>query len=95
MLIAGQPDACPAQALPAPEINYLARDYGSFRQMILDRLAVTAPGWREQHVPDTAVAVVEILAYVADHLSYYQDAVAQSLSRHGAERFRCVATPGS
>src|SRR2546430_1362125 len=27
------------------------------------------------HVPDLGVTLVEALAYVADHLSYYQDAV--------------------
>ncbi|HTL19022.1 MAG TPA: putative baseplate assembly protein, partial [Patescibacteria group bacterium] len=34
------------------------------------------PDWKERHVPDIGVALVEILAYVGDHLSYYQDAVA-------------------
>jgi hypothetical protein len=34
------------------------------------------PDWRERHVPDLGVALVELLAYVGDHLSYYQDAVA-------------------
>ncbi|SFH98614.1 putative baseplate assembly protein [Bradyrhizobium sp. cf659] len=71
-----QPPAAPKAVLPVPEINYLARDYGSFRQLMLDRLAVTVPAWRENHVPDIGIALVEVLAYVADHLSYYQDAVA-------------------
>lgn len=71
-----QPLAAPQAVLPMPEINYLARDYGSFRQLMLDRLAVTMPSWQEQHVPDIGIALVEVLAYVADHLSYYQDAVA-------------------
>jgi hypothetical protein len=62
--------------LPAPEINYLAKDYGSFRQLILDRLAVTMPDWQERHIPDIGIALVEILAYAGDYLSYYQDAVA-------------------
>jgi hypothetical protein len=62
--------------LPAPEINYLAKDYESFRQLILDRLAVTMPAWQERHIPDVGITLVEILAYVGDYLSYYQDAVA-------------------
>lgn len=69
--------ACPAQApLPAPEIDYLAKDYASFRRLILDRLAVTMPDWTERHVPDIGITLVELLAYVGDHLSYHQDAVA-------------------
>ena len=62
--------------LPGPEINYLAKDYESFRQLILDRLAVTIPEWQERHIPDLGITLVEILAYVGDYLSYYQDAVA-------------------
>jgi hypothetical protein len=67
---------CPPEPRPEPRINYLAKDYTSFRQLILDRLALTMPEWRERHVPDLGIALVEVLAYVGDHLSYYQDAVA-------------------
>jgi len=70
------PPACPPPARVEPEINYLAKDYDSFRQLILDRLAVIMPGWQERHVPDVGVALVELLAYAGDQLSYYQDAVA-------------------
>ena len=61
---------------PRPDINYLAKDYASFRKLILDRLALTMPDWQESHAADTGMALVELLAYVADRLSYYQDAVA-------------------
>ena len=67
---------CPPQQFAAPEINYLAKDYASFRQLMLDRLALTMPEWRERHIPDIGITLVELLAYAADHLSYYQDAVA-------------------
>ena len=58
------------------DISYLAKDYGSFRQLMLDRLALIMPLWRERHVPDTWITLVELLAYYGDQLSYYQDAVA-------------------
>lgn len=67
---------CPPTPGPKPEINYLAKDYASFRQLILDRMALTIPSWQETHEPDIGVALVELLAYVGDYLSYYQDAVA-------------------
>ncbi|MBS0583132.1 MAG: putative baseplate assembly protein [Proteobacteria bacterium] len=69
-------ESCPDDAQTLPPIDYLVKDYASFRQLILDRLAVTMPDWRERHVPDIGVTLVELLAYVADQLSYYQDAVA-------------------
>ena len=61
---------------PLPNIDYLAKDYASFRQLMLDRLAVTLPPWRERNPSDLGIMLVELLAYAADHLSYYQDAVA-------------------
>jgi hypothetical protein len=68
--------ACPLAALVEPEISYLAKDYSSFRQLMLDRLALIMPDWQERHIPDLGIMLVELLAYVGDHLSYYQDAVA-------------------
>ena len=59
-----------------PAIDYLAKDFGSFRQLMLDRLAVVMPDWQERNVADLGIALVEVLAYAADHLSYFQDAVA-------------------
>ena len=69
-------EICPPPERIEPEIDYLAKDYASFRQLILDRLALIMPDWQERHVPDIGIALVEILAYAGDHLSYYQDAVA-------------------
>jgi len=71
-----QVQVCPPESHRVPEINYLAKDYESFLQLIYDRLALTVPEWQERHVPDLGVTLVELLAYVGDYLSYYQDAVA-------------------
>ncbi len=67
---------CESPALNEPEINYLAKDYASFRQLMLDRLALLVPGWTERHVPDVGITLIEALAYTGDYLSYFQDAVA-------------------
>ena len=66
----------PSWALDEPEIDYLAKDYASFRRLMLDRMAALAPDWHERNPADLQVALVELLAYVGDRLSYYQDAVA-------------------
>lgn len=62
--------------VPAPELDYLAKDYSGFRRLMLDRLNLISPDWRERNAADVGVAVVETLAYVADQLSYRQDAIA-------------------
>ncbi len=69
-------DACIEAPPPEPAIQYLAKDYASFRRLIEDRLALIAPDWNEHHVPDLGVALTELFAYTGDYLSYYQDAVA-------------------
>ena len=73
---------CTAEALcvpgvkPIPDIDYLAKDFTSFRQLMLDRLAQLMPNWQERSTADMGVMLVEALAYVADHLSYQQDVIA-------------------
>jgi hypothetical protein len=59
-----------------PVIDYLGRDYQSFRTLMLDRMSTLAPSWGERNVADLGVALVEAIAHVADGLSYYEDAVA-------------------
>jgi predicted phage baseplate assembly protein len=57
-------------------VTYIYRDYQGLRQLMLDRLSVTMPDWTEQHEPDIWITLVELLAYIGDDLSYYEDAVA-------------------
>lgn len=86
---------CPEDAPPVPDINYLAKDYGSFRRLLLDRLRRLVPEWAGRSAADSGVMLAELLAYVGDQLSYQQDAVATegylgtarrriSLRRHAA-----------
>lgn len=59
-----------------PLIDYMAKDYASFRQALLDLIPTLVPNWKERLEADLGITLVELLSYVADHLSYYQDAVA-------------------
>ncbi len=67
---------CLPELPPEPEISYLAKDYASFRRLLLDRLSVIMPGWQERNPAEVEVMLVELLAYVGDQLSYFQDSVA-------------------
>lgn len=69
-------DTCPPSVFPTPQIDYLAKDYSSFRRLILDRMSLTMPEWQERNPADIGIALAELLAYAGDQLSYYQDAVA-------------------
>ncbi len=73
---APQPAGCPPQLPSPPPINYLAKDYGSFRSIMLDRINQLLPSWGGSSEADVGVALAEVIAYVGDYLSYQQDAVA-------------------
>jgi hypothetical protein len=66
---------CPPPPAVQPDINYLAKEFDGFNQVMRDRLSVLVPAWQETHPSDIGVALVEVLAYAADRLSYQQDAV--------------------
>ena len=68
-------NCCPPPASPKIDINYMAKDFDAFVQVMRDRMAVIAPGTLETHPSDFGVALVELMAYAADRLSYRQDAV--------------------
>ncbi len=67
---------CPPVRLASPDVNYLAKDYASFRRLILDRLSTLLPEWKERNPADLGIVLVEWLAHIGDLLSYFQDAVA-------------------
>lgn len=68
--------ACLPEIQPQPEINYMAKDFASFRLLMLDRLTTLLPQWAESSPADLGVMLVELLAYVGDYLSYQQDVIA-------------------
>ncbi|MFM0336837.1 putative baseplate assembly protein [Paraburkholderia fungorum] len=79
------PDCAPA-ALAPPPINYLAKDYASFRTLIIDRMSQLLPGWNAGSEADAGIALAELIAYAGDHLSYQQDAVATEAYLETARR---------
>lgn len=66
---------CPPEPATGPAIDYLARDYQTMRRLILDRMSVLMPGWRERSAADLWVTLAEAIAYRADEIAYFQDAV--------------------
>jgi hypothetical protein len=70
------PVTCSRAPSTPPAINYLAKDYGSFRTLLLDRLHQLLPNWAGTSEADLGVVLAELIAYRCDHLSYQQDAIA-------------------
>lgn len=86
----GATTAVEGDGVKPADISYLAKDYASFRRLMLDRLTLLDPGWTERHAADIGVTLVEVLAYAGDYLSYYQDAVATEAYLSTARRLVSV-----
>ncbi len=68
-------DTCPPEVFAEPSLNMLARDFNSIRKLMLDRIHVIAPDWREDHLADFLQAMVDLKAYVSDYQHYQLDAI--------------------
>ncbi|QPJ62398.1 MAG: hypothetical protein G3M70_11165 [Candidatus Nitronauta litoralis] len=65
---------CPPEIYDEPALDYQAKDYQSFRRLMIDLIDLRNPGWQERLPADLGMALVELLAYAGDYLSYFQDA---------------------
>jgi hypothetical protein len=84
------PIVCPPDDTPVPPIDYLAKDFLSFRQALLDFSALRYPGWQERSEADVGLMVAEVLSAAADELSYLQDRVAAEAALETATQRRSL-----
>jgi hypothetical protein len=57
-------------------IDYMAKDYASFRNALLDLIPRKLPQWNDRSEADMGIMLIELFSYIADELSYFQDRVA-------------------
>src|SRR5215204_5961574 len=57
-------------------IDYMAKDYASFRHALLDLIPRKIPQWKDKSEADMGIMLIELFSYSADELSYFQDRVA-------------------
>jgi hypothetical protein len=88
---ATHPPGCPPEAADQVPIDYLAKDFASFQQALSEFSALRYPAWVERSEADTGVVLMEVLAAMADELSYYQDRVwAESTIQTATQRLSAV-----
>jgi len=71
-------------------IDYLARDYNSFRQALIDLIPAKLPEWTDRSEADFGIVLIELFSYMADILSYYQDRLANEAFLTTAQERRSV-----
>jgi hypothetical protein len=83
--------SCPEDAPEPVPVDYLAKDFASFRQALSEFSALRYPAWVERSEADLGVMLMEVLAAMADELSYYQDRVlAESTLATATQRLSVV-----
>ncbi len=75
---------------PRPRIDYVTKDYEGFKQGMLNQIPLLLPDWTDRGEADFGVVLIELVAYVADILSYYQDRVANEAFLPTATQRRSV-----
>jgi hypothetical protein len=87
---APQAEACPPPAGDIPPIDYLAKDFYSFRKALSDFSAQRYPRWLERSEADMGMMLIEAFSAVADDLSYSQDRVAAEATMETATQRRSI-----
>jgi hypothetical protein len=83
---------CPPLPDDRPPIDYLAKDFLSFRQALSDFSALRYPQWRERSEADFGMMLMETLCALADDLSYTQDRIAAEASLETATQRRSIVS---
>lgn len=65
----------PPAPLASPKIDYLAKDFDSFRHTMFTAMAQRVPGWQPTSEADLDQVIISLTAAIADELSDYQDRV--------------------
>lgn len=85
---------CAAACTPNPidgvdyPVDYLARDFESFRNALLAFAAARYPMWETAIVADQAVMLMEIMAAMGDEFAYLQDRIAREFALETATQRR-------
>jgi hypothetical protein len=81
---------CPPEAGDLPPIDYLAKDFLSFRKALSDFSALRYADWQERAEPDFGMMFLEALSALADDLSYTQDRIAAEAALDTATQRRSI-----
>src|SRR5438105_1866265 len=81
---------CPPIEGDMPPIDYLAKDFLSFRKALSDFSAQRYPEWQERSEADFGMMFMEALCSLADDLSYLQDRMAAEAMLDTATQRRSI-----
>ncbi|HRI60012.1 MAG TPA: hypothetical protein PK228_09825 [Saprospiraceae bacterium] len=66
---------CPPETPVDFQVDYLARDFWSFRRALLDFASQRYPDWPDRLEADAGVMLAEVMSALGDEMAYYQDRI--------------------
>ncbi|HMD81648.1 MAG TPA: hypothetical protein VKE92_10100, partial [Anaerolineales bacterium] len=72
----GEHECPPDEEVDFP-VDYLARDFWSYRQALMEFASLRYPGWKDRYAADAGVMLAEVMSALGDEMAYYQDRVAR------------------
>jgi hypothetical protein len=87
---APQPRPCPADAEVDFPVDYRARDFGSYRQALMDFAAQRYPDWQDRLEADIGMMILELIAATGDEFAYAQDRIARESRLEQASQRRSL-----
>ena len=81
---------CPPEEEVDVPIDYLARDFWSFRQALLEFASLRYPDWKDRLAADAGVMLAELMSAAGDEMAYYQDRIGQEAYLETASQRRSV-----
>ena len=85
----GEVDCPPDESIDFP-VDYLARDFNSFRRALLEFAAQKYPEWSDRLIPDEGIMLLEIMSSLGDEMAYYQDRIAHEAYLESATQLRSL-----
>ena len=85
-----RPHECPEDTLIDYPVNYLARDFWSIRQALLDFASDRHPEWKDRLEADLGVMLTELMSAVGDEFAYYQDRISREAYFESATQRRSI-----
>jgi len=84
------PHECPPDAHIDFPVNYLARDFFSFRRALLDFASERYPEWQDRLEADAGVMLAEVMSALGDEFAYNQDRISREAHFEDASQRRSI-----
>ncbi|HMG90706.1 MAG TPA: hypothetical protein VK589_11625 [Chryseolinea sp.] len=81
---------CPDEEPVDFPVDYLARDFWSYRQALMEFASLRYPGWKDRLAADAGVMLAEMLSALGDEMAYYQDRIAREAYLESATQRRSI-----